>query len=76
MEPQVAVVETKPPLHNAFSIEVEYHIFKRLSTISIKEEIPIRLLTSELLKHMLLFERREVQQIIAKIRRNQKCPVS
>jgi len=55
--------------HTIFSIEVHENIYKRLSDLADKEEIPVKALTSELLKTMLILHHRELRQIIEAIKK-------
>jgi hypothetical protein len=65
---QIAVVENQPHSTPHLQIEVQEHIFKRLSDLANKEQIPLKLLVSELLREMLLFHKREVQKIVEKLK--------
>lgn len=69
-----AVVETQPHSTPPFSIDVEEHISKRLSDIADKEQIDLKLLTSELLRTFIILHRSETQRIIDKLKRNNHCP--
>ena len=55
-----------PPI---FYVEVEKSISQRLSDLADKEHIPLKILTSRLIMHMLIYHRKEVSEIITLIRR-------
>ena len=65
-------VELQPPLHAVFSVEVEQHIFQRLSDLAGINGIPIKVLVSRLLLHMFVYHRMEIDEIMERI----KCPVA
>jgi hypothetical protein len=50
------------------SIEVEESVFNRLSEISTTEKIPLKTLTSRLIMHMLLYHRKEIAELIERIK--------
>jgi hypothetical protein len=64
-----AVCGAIPSPHPLFSIEVHENIYKRLSDLADKEEIPVKMLASELLKTMLILHHRELRQIIEAIKK-------
>jgi hypothetical protein len=57
---------TAPPPSSI--IEVDSMVYKKLSEISDKEGIPISQLANELLKAMFLFNRKQVNEIITRLR--------
>ena len=54
---------------SAFSVEVEEHIFKHLSDLANKENVPLNPLSSEIFKAFLVLHRRELRQIIETIKK-------
>ena len=57
----------------SFLIEIEESVFKRLSTLALKEQVSINELGSALIKRLLLLHRTEVRRVIDELRRNHKC---
>jgi hypothetical protein len=49
-------------------IEVEESVFNRLSEISTVQKIPLKTLTSRLIMHMLLYHRKEIAELIERIK--------
>jgi hypothetical protein len=67
----VGVDSTPPRLP---CIEIEQSVFKRLSTLAIKERVSVNELGSALIKRMLLLHRTEVRRVIDELKRkNHKC---
>jgi hypothetical protein len=57
-----------------FSVEIEESVFKRLSTLALKEKVSINELGSALIKRLLLLHRTEVQRVIDELKRkNHQC---
>jgi hypothetical protein len=50
------------------SIEIEESVFNRLSEISTAQKIPLKTLTSRLIMHMLLYHRKEIAELITRIK--------
>jgi hypothetical protein len=55
-----------------FSVEVKQHIFQRLSDLASINGIPIKVLVSRLLMHMVVYHRMEIKEIVERI----KCPAA
>jgi hypothetical protein len=61
-------VQSTPALPSCAFIEVEETVFDRLSEISTAEKIPLKILTSRLIKHMVLYHRKEIVELITRIK--------
>jgi len=66
----VASVDEAQASHSLFSVEIEENIFKRLSDLASINGIPIKVLVSRLLMHMVVYHRMEIKEIVERI----KCP--
>jgi hypothetical protein len=53
-------------------IEIEQSIYEKLSEICLVEKISLKVLASRLLLHMLVYHKKEVKEIVERI----KCPAS
>jgi hypothetical protein len=51
-----------------FFIEVEKSISQKLANLADKEKIPIKILTSRLIAYMLLYHRKEVNDLITRMK--------
>lgn len=71
-EPPAVVGNAQVPTSALFSIQIEENIFKRLSDLASINGIPLKLLASRLLMHMVVYHRTEVKELVERI----KCPVA
>jgi hypothetical protein len=51
-----------------FSVEVESTVAQRLADLSAKENIPLKILASRLIAYMLLYHRKEVNDLITRMK--------
>jgi hypothetical protein len=57
-----------PKPNPAFSVEIERLIYDKLNEICLVERIPLKILASRLLAHMLTYHRIEVSDLIRRIK--------
>jgi len=62
------VALSSPP---RFSVEVESTVAQRLTDLSAKENIPLKILTSRLIAYMLMYHRKEVADLITRMKRSE-----
>ena len=66
--PHTGVGEAQSPTP-LFSVEVESTVAQRLTDLSAKENIPLKILTSRLIAYMLMYHRKEVNALITRMKR-------
>jgi len=67
-----AVVEVAQASTPLFYVEVEASIFKKLTNLATKEQIPISQLTSEILKAFLTAHHRELKALIETLKKRSR----
>ena len=61
-------METYSSVSSPCVIEVEQSVFNKLSEISTAQKIPLKTLTSRLIMHMLLYHRKEIAELIERLK--------